>query len=153
MHDKVLVPKNYSIYGVYTGQIILIAALVAYYCKHYYLLAVAIGLYITTMLHWYHFTKGFIMYLDILLCNIGIFLVTFYYARNYFKPEYKNMWYIVAFICGSIFVINEYVFYWYITKYEKLNTDFSQMVSTFVHLTFLHIAMPATYIYCSLMSL
>lgn len=153
MHDKVLVPKNFSIYGVYTGQFILITAIVSYYCKHYYLVPIAVALYITTMLHWYHFTKGFVMYLDILFGHIAIFLVTFYYARTYFKPEYKNIWYIVALICGIIFVINEYVFYWYISKYEKLNTAFSQMVSTFIHLAFLHIMLPATYIYCSLMSL
>lgn len=153
MTDKIIVPKTFSIYGVYTGQFILLASIVAYYCKHYYLLPIAIALYITTMLHWYYHKKDIIMHLDILLGHIAIFLVTFYYARKYFKPEYKNIWYIVALIGGATFVINEYVFYMYITKYEKLNTAFSHMVSTFVHLTFMHIIMPGAYIYCSLMSL
>jgi hypothetical protein len=153
MTDEILVSKTFSIYGVYTGQFILIASIVAYYCKHYYLLPIAIALYITTMLYWYYFKKGFIMYLDILLGHIAIFMVTLYYASNYFKPKYKNIWYIVALICTAVFVINQYVFYMYITKYEKLNTAFSHMVSTFVHLTFMHIMIPVTYIYCSLMSL
>lgn len=151
--DKIIVPKSLSIYGVYTGQNIIFAAIVAFYCKHYYLVALAIGLYITTMLHWYHFSKGAIMYLDILLGSIVTIMVTFYYSKYYFKPYYEYLWYIIVTICVTIFLINEYVFYMYISKYNHFNTPFSQMMSTGVHLIFMHIMLPFTYVYCSLMSL
>jgi len=81
-----IIPEDISIYGVYTGQILLLAILVALYKKHYYLSVLGFILYITTMIHWSKMFSDKYLHLD-MFTAISVFLfITFYYAVHYFTP-------------------------------------------------------------------
>lgn len=148
-----IIPEDISIYGVYTGQIILFAILVALYKKHYYLSVLGFILYITTMIHWSKMFPDKYLHLDRFIA-ISVFLfITLYYAVHHFKPEYRNIWFIVGSVAAIVFLLNEYIYASYL-QYPTFSVELLRTYQTFsvlVHLLFTHILMTIAYIYCSLM--
>lgn len=151
METKLIIPQHISFYGLLSGQFILFALLIGFLCKHYYLCLFGLGLYITTMLHWSKIQYDTIMYLDVLIAIFTLLIITFYYAIYFFKLQYRNVWFIVLSIVTIVFSLNEYFYLNYIENNPNME-DFMQ-VNVFIHIMFLHILLPLTYIYCSVLSL
>lgn len=106
------------------------------------------------MIHWSKMFSDNYLHLD-MFTAISVFLfITFYYAVYYFKPEYRNIWFIVGSIAAIVFLLNEYIYVSFLQNptfsVELVRTY--QGFSVLVHLLFTHILMTITYIYCSLMS-
>jgi len=151
METKLIIPQHISFYGLLSGQFILFALLIGFLCKHYYLCLFGLGLYITTMLHWSKIQYDTIMYLDVLIAIFTLLIITFYYAIYFFKLQYRNVWFIVLSIATILFSLNEYFYLNYIEN--NLNMNYFIQVNVFIHIMFLHILLPLTYIYCSVLSL
>lgn len=151
MDNQLVIPQHISFYGLISGQFILFAVLIGFLCKHYYLCLFGLGLYVTTMLHWSKHRYDNIMYLDILITNITLLIITFYYAIYFFKVQYRNIWLIVLSVTSIIFALNEYFYLNYIEN--NPNMEYFMQINVFIHIMFLHILLPLTYIYCSVLSL
>ena len=151
MDTNLVIPQHISFYGLISGQFILLALLIGFLCKHYYLCLFGLGLYITTMLHWSKIQYDTIMYLDVLITIFTLLIITFYYAIYFFKAQYRNIWFIVLAIVTIVFSLNEYFYLNYIEN--NPNMGHFMQANVFIHIMFLHIMLPLTYIYCSVLSL
>jgi hypothetical protein len=148
-----IIPKNISFYGLLSGQFILFAVFIGLFCKHYYLCLFGIALYITTMIHWSNIKYDTVFYLDVLFTITTILLITFYYAIYFFKIKYRNIWFIIIMAVTIIFSLNEYFYFTYIENNINALHPKLMQINIFIHILFLHILAPITYIYCSYMSL
>ena len=153
MDTNLVIPQHISFYGLLSGQFILFALLIGFLCKHYYLCLFGLGLYITTMLHWSKIQYDTIMYLDVLITIFNLLIITFYYAIYFFKAQYRNIWFIVLALVTIVFSLNEYFYLNYIYIENNPNVRHFMQINVFIHIMFLHILLPLTYIYCSVLSL
>uniref|UniRef100_A0A6C0B6R4 Uncharacterized protein n=1 Tax=viral metagenome TaxID=1070528 RepID=A0A6C0B6R4_9ZZZZ len=159
-NDSTTIPKNISNYALYSGQIFIFGAIITCFMRHYYLSMLMFLLYVSTMLFW---SNVHIEYLsnekiaDSLIGTSVILLATFYYARNYFKNRFKNIWYISISISVFVFIINEIIYYLNITKNNNfvnlIEQNLIHNISVFSHIIFLHIMPVFTYIYCAASSI
>jgi hypothetical protein len=154
MDDELIIPQNISFYGLLSGQVLLLCVFIGFFCKHYLLCVFGIILYITTMLHWSKLRNDNIMYLDILFAITTILIITFYYAFYFFKTNYRNIWFIIVSLTTIIFSLNEYFYLNFIANNKNIETkEFFIKINVLIHILFLHILLPITYIYCSILSL
>jgi hypothetical protein len=154
MDRDIIIPQNISFYGLLSGQVLLLCVFIGFFCKHYLLCVFGIILYITTMLHWSNLRNDKIMYLDIFFVITTILIITFYYAFYFFKKNYRNIWFIVLSLTTIIFSLNEYFYLNFIVNNKIIeNKDFIMKINVLIHILFLHILLPFTYIYCSVLSL
>lgn len=161
-NDSLHVPQHITCYGIYSGQIFIIAALIACYLKHYYLSIALLCLYVTTMLYWskieienFSDTKT----IDILVASLTLIIAS-YYVNYYFKPKYKIICAIVIIIAIIIWFINNTAYYYLVTQYGEFGKlvniaerDVINKTTVFLHILFLHVAPVCTYIYCGLLSI
>jgi len=154
MDNEIIIPHNISFYGLLSGQIFLLSVFVGLFCKHYFLCVVGIVLYTTTMLHWSNVRNDNIMYLDIFMAITTSLIITFYYAFYFFKKNYRNIWLIVVSLTIIIFSLNEYFYLNFIVNNRYIeNMEDIMKINVLIHILFLHILLPVTYIYCSILSL
>lgn len=154
MDRDIIIPQSISFYGLLSGQVLLLCVFIGFFCKHYLLCVFGIILYITTMLHWSNLRNDYILYLDIFFVITTILIITFYYAFYFFKKNYRNIWFIVLSLTTIIFSLNEYFYLNFIVNNKIIeNKDFIMKINVLIHILFLHILLPFTYIYCSILSL
>jgi len=161
-NDSLHVPQRITRYGLYTGQIFIIAALIACYLKHFYLSLSLLCLYVTTMLYWSKMEVEYLSYtktIDICVASLTL-LIASYYVNYYFKPEYKIICAVVVIIGIVIWFINNTAYYYMVTRYGEFGKlvniaerDIINNVTIFLHILFLHIMPVCTYIYCGLLSI
>jgi hypothetical protein len=160
--DSLQVPQHITCYGLYSGQIFIIAALLACYLKHYYLSVMLLCLYVTTMLYWSKVEVEYISYskaIDIFTATLTL-LIAGYYVNNHFKPEYKFVCAVVIIIAILIWFMNAAIYYYTVTQYGDFGKliniaerDVINKTTVFLHILFLHIMPVCTYIYCGLLSI
>jgi len=162
------IPYSISKYGLVSGHAFLLGAIIAIYCKHYYLSILSVILYVTTMLYWrnvYHIS--YIKLVDMFMAHAVLLLVTVYYSIYYFKAKYRKMWYYFIVLLIIIYFINEYIYYCRTMKmtseWKLLPLDYTDKYSperkneyyrvVYTHCLFLHIAPVTMYSYCALSSI
>jgi hypothetical protein len=161
--DAMCIPQQISNYALYSGQIFIFGAIVACFLKHYYLSALIFLLYVSTMLFWSNVRTKYLSkekLFDSFIAASTVLLATFYYARYYFKPQYKTIWCVTIAFSIFVFIINEIVYYFNVNKWK----DFGRLVNiaernvinnmtVFSHILFLHILPVFAYIYCAVSSI
>lgn len=161
-NDSLRVPQRITCYGLYSGQIFIIAAIIACYLKHYWLSVAMFCLYITTMLYWSKMEVVYLSYtkaIDIFTATLTL-LIAGYYVNNHFKPEYKIVCALVVILAIVIWFINNTAYYYMVTQYGEFGKlvniaerDVINSTTVFLHILFLHIMPVCTYIYCGLLSI
>lgn len=151
--DRITIPQSISSYGLLSGQMLLLCTFIGFFCKHYLLCVFGIIIYVTTMLHWSKLRNDYILYLDIFFVVITLLIITFYYAFYFFKKKYRNIWFIALFLTTIIFSLNEYFYLNFIENNEFIMNESIMKINVVIHILFLHIILPITYIYCSVLSL
>ena len=134
-NNDIIIPFYISKYGLITGQLFLINAIVCFVNNYILLSSLLSILYITTILHWNKIKKnGIIRTIDITFAIITIIRITLY-DSYYFIPNYKVIWNLYVIISSIIFCINEYIF----IKNKHYNNEYIYYRNVFIHLLFLHI--------------
>ena len=106
------------------------------------------------MLHWSKLRNDNIMYLDVFFAITTILIITFYYAFNFFKKKYRNIWFIVLLLTVIIFSLNEYFYLNFVANNKIIeNKEYIMKINVLIHILILHFLLPFTYIYCSILSL
>ena len=151
MDHEILIPKKYSIIGVFSSIFILKTSIFLFFydeiiAAHFSLLS-----YIFTNLHWYNLKKkGTIRNIDI-LCAVSYCFYGLYRA-NYLDCN-TNYFYINNFFNISAFLFNEYLNYntMYSDKFHKNYSYHTQqliyIISVIIHTLFLHILQSQNIIY------
>jgi hypothetical protein len=115
--DKdLLIPRHISYYALYSAQFILMDFIVAIQLEYYRAAFLLIGLYISTLLHWRKVYRiSIIKKLDILFAVLSFVNLTFI-DKYRFLPFYRSVWDITVVCILSLFLMNEYLFYYQVTR-------------------------------------
>ncbi len=111
-NDPVIcVPQHVSAIGLYTGQIYLVVAALAYLYTFHSLVPFALVLWATTMAHWLKVQRiGLIKIIDIIVVIASLAYVSFY-ASHRFLPHHRTLWFIVMWFVILVYVVNSVLFY------------------------------------------
>ena len=160
-NEELTMPRNLSIYGVYSGHIFLLNMLLAY-SKNQLAIAFILGtLYITTVLHWrVPYKRSWIHKMDIMMVYTT-FASIGYYVYYYVDPAYHNQcfYHFCIVLCANC--INKKLEYYQITekvylsghpllRYTYPNTierENAYKLSIFTHCLFVHIWMSVSIFY------
>ena len=151
MDDEILIPKRYSIIGVFSSLFILKTSIFLFFYDETITAYISLLSYIFTNLHWYNLKKkGIIRNIDILFavsyCFYGL------YRTNYLDCN-NNHFYINTFFNISAFLFNEYLNYntMYSNEfYNNYSYHTQQLIyirSVIIHTFFLHILQSQNIIY------
>ena len=151
MDDEILIPKKYSIIGVFSSFFILKTSIFLFFYNETITGYISLLSYIFTNLHWYNLKKkGIIRNIDILFavsyCFYGL------YRANYLHCN-TNYFYINTFLNIFAFLFNEYLNYntMYSSEFYNNYSYHTQKLvyirSVIVHTLFLHILQSQNIIY------
>jgi hypothetical protein len=135
--DTVIIPQQYSKYGVYTSFFVLLNAIVAFAYKDYVLATLLSTLFLTSVSNWSKvYLMSYVKMVDIFIAISTISYITF---CNHFNPFWRKMWNTVICIAIVIFIYNSLVFYEIVLIQKRGNREV-YIGHVFLHLAFLHIA-------------
>ena len=150
MDNEILIPKKYSIIGVFSSLFILKTSIFLFFYDETITAYISLLSYIFTNLHWYNLKKkGIIRNIDILFavsyCFYGL------YRSNYLDCN-TNYFYLNTFFNISAFLFNEYLNYntMYSNEFYNYNYYTQQLIyirSVIIHTFFLHILQSQNIIY------
>lgn len=168
MNTELHVPQHISIYGVYTSSFVLFSSIICSYFGYYILQYLTMGLYITSVLHWYKLQNGIVRKIDILFSVLTISHVTFVDSL-YFLPKYRTLWLYVIGSSMFVYACNDIIFKYQIIykpdlidydnkkpyKYISLdytipgtkNRELSFIYTSFSHIFMFHICSTITLMY------
>jgi len=148
MDSQLLIPQNISRMGLYSGQIVLLNSLVAYYYEYYLLSGLLFVLYITTLIHWNKiYSKSLVKTVDITFAVISILSVTFRDSLR-FMPKYAALWYLSISTSIVVFIVNECLLYYQLSLPMITDKTYIYNISVITHIIFLHFMPNLTCIIC-----
>jgi hypothetical protein len=123
-HDSktIRVPRHISYAGLFSGQFLLAAAIVAFFYNYKRLAISTLLLYTTTIIYWNKMEYiSFIKIADISMVFIVLFMVTFIDSYR-FKKYLRQIWLLTLFIIAFVFTTNEYAFHYEVTPTKTTET-------------------------------
>ena len=109
--NNILVPDHISKWGIYSGHIFVIVAIVAWMHKYYEIVVIAVMLYVSSMLYW----KKVNIYsgrriMDIIIV-LGVAYYVAFYASKRFTIEKREILICLIIIMALVHIVNSAIFY------------------------------------------
>jgi len=169
----IIIPQHISRHAFCSVQFILYNSLIAFLLHYHVTGSILFFLYFSTLLHWNCVRRmSIIKMVDIALAVSALSYVTFIDIYR-FTPYYQNVWYISTTSSIIMFVINETLFYYQVSKqlrnscsdtkfhyfsliYTLPNSNARELAyfrNVYTHMFFLHVLPPCVSAICACRSI
>jgi len=138
--DRIIIPRQFSKYGIYTSSFVLLNSLVAYLHGHLTLAFLLICLFFTSIENWLNmYLMSPIKILDIFFACSCILFITFETSQT-FTDYFRDLWFDYVIGATLIFTLNTTIFYEELNKSPDYEVaDQILIFHVWTHLLVMHI--------------